>query len=660
MKSKTNTEAHQAQETLAHNSAIELSELTLVSSALGAGIKHPQGFSPTPFWTATSGIHPATHQAFIGAEHLFAAQEMAIVREERHQLQALEKQLKELEGKAKAGQTTDTLRHSIPGMGGPVTDYQEPTVSASQLRERIAALKTKIALHSDVTWRESGVNKASLIEVLANSRYYATSFIDSIGTQLSLYFACPVKFASDLSWLSLSEKRTSDVSLIRSSATGGASIHKLARLDHDVKFHWLISAHKGSIRTLAELITTRASGKSAIGHSLLMDEEHDTKAKFGELLHEGIWLRIFNEFYKSPESPYQVEFANDTQEMAWQKFADAQVYDLIAKSDLDWHDDDETTLVCKPAALTSAVMQAAINRVVLRHINTDSLPADRVIRLTPDDLKWAWDTAKNVFHVILGFDKNFARARRARQLAYSRFQITPERLDAACHSVFATMSKAGGLLSHTAAVRLPGVSAKLLEAMVERGKLRMLLRESPGDRAELRAANTAGRLPERAYMLPSMMAMHEEEAKAELEVATQSPEYVSDEDTILRFVELRDMAELGKRQEGRGLPAVPINEMSSNQILAIPAILAMYPDEVQLRGTDECPEHPSFTEVLDGKSRLVAGLPSLWFRWDRIGEPLMPWKHMKYVRWSGNPDATKPRQDTSEPSKPHLELLGIA
>jgi hypothetical protein len=222
------------------------------------------------------------------------------------------------------------------------------------------------------------------------------------------------------------------------------------------------------------------------------------------------------------------------------------------------------------------------------------------------------------------------------------------------------MSKAGGILSHSAAVRLPDVSAKLLDAMVGRGKLRLLMREIPEDHAELRSVNTAGRIPERAYMLPSAMAMNVEEANAELEVALQSPEHVSDEDTILRFVELRDMAELSKRQEGRLLPAVPINEMSSTQISAIPAILAMYPDEVQLRGTAECPEHPAFTEVVGGKSQLVAGLPSLWFRWDRIGQPLMPWAHMKYVAWSGAPDATKPRQDTSEPTKPHLELLGIA
>lgn len=655
-----NTEAHYAQETLAHNSAIELSELTLLSSALGSGIKHPTGFLPTPFWTSTSAIHPAVHQAFIRAEHKFAAQEMAIVREERRQLKELEKQLKALEGKTKANRVTDTISAAIPGMAGPVTDYEEPEVSADRLREQIEALKAKIASHSDVTWRESGVTKSTLIEVLANSRYHATSFIDSLGTELGLYFACPVRFAANLSWLSLSDAHTSDVSLIRSSSTGGASIHKLARLDHDVKFNWLISAHKKSIRTLAELITTRTSARAAIGHTLLVDEEHDDKPKFGELQHEDTWFRIFNEFYKSPESPYQVGFSNGMQEMAWKKFTDAKVYDLIHKADLDWYDHDETTLVCKPSALTSAVMQAAVNRVVLRHINTGDMPVDRVIRLTPDDLSWAWDTAKNVFHVILGFDKDFARARRARQLSYSRFQITPERLDSAYHSVFSAMSKVGGILSHSAAVRLPDVSAKLLDAMVSRGKLRMLLREIPADNVELREANTAGRVPARAYMLPSVMAMNPEEAKAELEVAIQSPEHVSDEDTILRFVELRDMAELGKRQEGRLLPAVPINEMSSNQILAIPAILAMYPDEVHLRGTDECPEHPSFTEVLDGKSRLPADLPSLWFRWDRIGQPLMPWQHMKYVRWSGAPDATKPRQDTSEPTKPHLELLGIA
>lgn len=654
-----NTEAHFAQETLAQNSAIELSELTLLSSALGAGIKHPKGFLPTPFWTSTSAVHPAVHQAFIRAEHQFATQEMAIVREERRQLRDLEKQLKSSEGKAKATRVTDTISSAIPGMAGPVTDYDEPEVSADRLREQIEALKTKIASHSDVTWRESGVTKSTLIEVLATSRYHATSFIDSLGTELGLYFACPVRFAANLSWLSLASAHTSDVSLIRSSSTGGASIHKLARLNHDVKFNWLISAQKGSIRTLAELITTRSSAKSAIGYSLLIDEEHETKPKFGELQHEDTWFRIFNEFYKSPESPYQVEFANGMQEMAWKQFTDAQVYDLIHKADLDWYDHDETALVCSPAALTSAVMQAAINRVVLRHINTGDIPADRVIHLTPDDLKWAWSTAKNVFHVILGFDKNFARARRARRLAYSRFQITPERLDSAYHSVFDAMSKANGILAHSAAVRLPDVSAKLLDAMVSRGKLRILLREIPDDHAELKAANTAGRVPARAYMLPSMTTMNPEEAQAELEVALQSPEHVSDEDTILRFVELRDMAELGKRQDDRLLPAVPINEMSSTQISVIPAILAMYPDEVQLRGTDECPEHPSFTEVLDGKSRLPAGLPSLWFRWDRVGQPLMPWAHMKHIQWSGDADATKPRQDTSEPTKPHLELLGI-
>ena len=657
---KQNTEAHYAQETLAHNSAIELSELTLLSSALGAGIKQPTGFLPTPFWTSTSSIHPAVHQAFIRAEHQFATQEMAIVREERHQLKELEKRLKALEGKTKANKVTDTISAAIPGMAGPVTDYEEPEVSADSLREQIEALKVKISSHSDVTWRESGVNKSTLIEVLANSRYHATSFVDSLGTELGLYFACPVRFAANLSWLSLADAHTSDVSLIRSSSTGGASIHKLAKLDHGIKFNWLISAQKGSIRSLAELITTRASAKSAIGYSLLMDEEHDTKPKFGELQHEDTWFRIFNEFYKSPESPYQVAFTNDMQAMAWKQFTDAQVYDLIHKADLDWYDHDETTLVCKPSALTSAVMQAAINRVVLRHINTGDMPADRVIRLTPDDLRWAWSTAKNVFHVILGFDKNFARARRARSLAYSRFQITPERLDSAYHSVFDAMSKANGILAHSAAVRLPDVSAKLLDAMVSRGKLRILLREIPDDHAELRSANTAGRVPARAYMLPSMTTMNPDEAKAELEVAIQSPEHVSDEDTILRFVELRDMAELGKRQEDRGLPAVQINEMSSNQILAIPAILAMYPDEVQLRGTAECPENPSYTEVLDGKSRLVEGLPSLWFRWDRIGQPLMPWKHMPRFMWSGAQDATKPQQDTSEPTKPHLELLGIA
>ena len=76
-----------------------------------------------------------------------------------------------------------------------------------------------------------------------------------------------------------------------------------------------------------------------------------------------------------------------------------------------------------------------------------------------------------------------------------------------------------------------------------------------------------------------------------------------------------------------GLPAIPINKMTSRQVRCIPALLKEYPETFAMRGTAEAPEPPQLVKSPDDPDApLDPGVPAVWVRRNVDGTDFRDWK----------------------------------
>jgi hypothetical protein len=162
-------------------------------------------------------------------------------------------------------------------------------------------------------------------------------------------------------------------------------------------------------------------------------------------------------------------------------------------------------------------------------------------------------------------------------------------------------------ISHKTAIRTPGVTAGLLEILVARDHRFV----------ELKGAENIGMgKTKRAYVLKQGLTIDPDEANAELAAAQEewdtSPESVDEADARREFRTLQDAA----TERVSGYAAIPIDQMTPKQIRLVPAIKALYADQVCLRGTADNPEPTFLLERDEDKPATFTGeTPNLWFRY---------------------------------------------
>ena len=492
------------------------------------------------------------------------------------------------------------------------------------IQEQATELKRKLSLIPAVTWRDHDVHRSTLVEILKKSAYRSVAFVDELGTRTACNMLIPVKLSQEASLASLTLRDTNDVSLIRSSTSGGASIHSLVGSD-DVTFYYISSLNESLAQLLCKRITTKSSNSALRGTTVLVPAPDSETSVLPYSQNE--IFEILKRVYARGDKPGRslpVLFESPELETEWNKFLKLTYKDLSGKDPSEAAQEALKTLPTSLPTLALFASRAATTRAVYDKILQDG--GAHSITLTQADLKRARDFATAAF-ILTGAtafldvrSSNLTKAREALAPSAVRMHEAMDLLE----SVIAASPE--GLISRKAAVKLKGVTAGILDTLVARG----------GKLVELCGKENirCGKIS-RAYALKSESAVDPEEAIAEFEQATSSEDPVDpvEVDSIFKDLQARAV----QIDDEHFVCAVPITRMTSRQIQHLPALIQANPADVALRGTAELPEPPHLLEADEETACfLEAGVPNLWFRFRPDGKPFRDWNRsrLEFPQWT--------------------------
>lgn len=587
------------------------SEVLLLHAALGDGYVSP--LPAAEGLVFTSAVNPESHERLRAAEKAFTAWYDVQLQPDREELERLEESCRP---EKKAGRRESEY---TPGPFG-----HDPTQDKAKLK----ALREKLALQPNVTWREHHFHKSSLLELLTKSACGAMTYVDEHGFRLAASMCSPWALAADMSLLSLC-KGSADSALIRSSATGGASIHSL-KGDYAPAFNYFCSAQHEDVEAVGERIASGASGRPARGKAIVIPvktRSYPTPAFSVETLLLAM-KAVYAKGRLRPEEKLQVVWESDDLRAAWLSFLDLPVEAYVehepTKADWDTYDDMPATI--RTIALFAS--RAIQTHAILRSLET-SPKAD--VTLTWGMLEVAQQFARLIFQVSSGEEK-LARRREGAKKAIESFKSHDKLRQAEQTLLKAIQDSPGHRLPRTAVRTIQGLTNGLLDELVKLGKVVELVTETKGDKVT------------RHYTLKESVSLEPEEATAELEAAQeafgQDPDQVSRQDADIALTELKRKATFNFIKYR--VPAVPITSMTPAQIAAIPRILQEWPEEAQLRGTKDCPEPAGVVEEdTDEAYPVTPGAICLWLRKNADDKDHLNWRAasgLGFVETWGEPD----------------------
>lgn len=176
----------------------EVSQWLYLHTALGKGYLAP--FPYTPAWVISSGVPVELTYRMREAENAFHAHHENSVAADRAKLESLE----------------------------ALVQATKRTGVAPNVLTEIKSLKERLARPVFVNYRDWSADRSTMLELLSKSKFRAMSFVDELGVRAHNYtvnkFLAARHISADLALLSLTGDQSSDSVLIRSSATGGASM----------------------------------------------------------------------------------------------------------------------------------------------------------------------------------------------------------------------------------------------------------------------------------------------------------------------------------------------------------------------------------------------------------------------------------------------------
>ena len=193
----TQTSSPSEADTSARTSS-EVSQWLYLHSALGKGYIAP--FPYTPTWVISSGVPVELTYRMREAENAFHDHHEKSVAADRAKLESLE----------------------------AVVQATKRTGVSPQVLTEIKSLKERLARPVFVCYRDWSADRSTMLELLSKSKFRAMSFVDELGVRAHNYtvnkFLAARHISADLALISLTGDQSSDSVLIRSSATGGASM----------------------------------------------------------------------------------------------------------------------------------------------------------------------------------------------------------------------------------------------------------------------------------------------------------------------------------------------------------------------------------------------------------------------------------------------------
>lgn len=592
-----------------------LSDLVTLSPALGSGVR----FMPDPSVFTTGYLITSAATAPLLRAMTVASRKMQ--REWEAERDALVEHKNELlEAKKREGRRGGV--GDIPF--DPVTSTQrDVSASLSGGEMTLRQLEEKIAQSVHVVYVNADADSSTLLEFLHRSRYNAVAFVDPRGARAVRYLRNPAALVRD-AFLYAGADTSASVA-IRSSSTGGST-------------HFTVSGYNAFLAlshvpgsALAGLRKTVASNPIAREDMMVLGAPGDS-AIFGQPLPEHVALieKVIARAYRRggepeattiaemgspgstyllPDGPMQVDIA-PTATAAWAKFQKLRVQDLYPS---DTYFSTEllkkvTKDHCQVGILKRLALRALITNLVF---DEEPFTPEGKLFLTNEHLAWVEELIRAVYRensaaykAHMSLVGNAAKARVGKDAAaIARAFESSEILRRAIED------QPDGVLGHHAAVRVPGLSAKLLDDILEAYPDKFV------ELKEFRRQSTRKFL-KRGYTLATGVETDPEEITAELDAeAEEVAERDAEVDATLLdglFLELQKAAVVHFHEpppEGEQ-PSIglPLSRVRPERVKDITAMVSRHRADVAL--------------APDPK----AGGMRLWFRHHPDGDDLVNWK----------------------------------
>jgi hypothetical protein len=436
-------------------------------------------------------------------------------------------------------------------------------------------LKEKLARRPHITWKEDQVTKSTLVELMKTHYYGAMTYVDAVGARLAAALCNHMRLASDLGWITLTEG-TTDETLIRANASGGACIHSLAGTESI--FNHFSSCKAQHLDNLIEKIKTTASGQVGIGTTIVIKGYPSTFSGVSHSTLYSLAQRVFALGDQDIDKRVKVTFEPGCAD-EWRKFLKWSLPDLLDESipsAWQWK-----TSLTTPAAPKVAVMFGARAALVMAFIHHAEAHPDgpiREVELNDEHLRMAQDTARLLYGMSSGQEGYVKRIKNLKPGA-TNF-ITAPKMAIARVALIEAIEAAPARRLARSQIRCgaaPGATLGLLDELVRLGDIVEL---SGVEECQMGRTTRAYVLPKDSPRCDELDAL--DEFQEAMENFDEAPDAMVTGDALVIVRRLREKAENLNREHL--LPAVPLTRMTKLERRMLPKLLAMFPSSFLLRG----------------------------------------------------------------------------
>lgn len=485
-------------------------------------------------------------------------------------------------------------------------------------------LKEKLSRRPHITWKEDQVTKSTLVELLKTHYYGAMTYVDIVGARLAGSLSHTSRLASDLGWVTLTEG-TTDETLIRANASGGACIHSLA--GSEAIFNHFCSCKVQHIEKLVEKIKETPGGQVGIGTTVILKGYPDRFSGVSSAVLFSLARRVFALGEKPVEQRIRVVFSRDS-EVEWAKMLEWALPDLLndpTPSAWQWK-----LSLTSPASVKTAVMfgaRAAMVAAFLQAAETNLDGRLAVVELDMGHLKLAQAAARKIYELSSG-QEGFEKRIRNLKPAHENF-VTPQKLQIARVAMTEALKNAPGRRLARTQIRrsaAPGVTLGLLDELVRLGEIIEL---NGPEECQMGRTTKAYALPQDAPPCSELEAI--DEYREAVENFAENPDAFFSSPAFEVVRSLREKADAFNKEHM--LPVVPLSRMSKRERKYLPKVLDMLSSAFLLRGAAaEIPE-PSRL-LMEDDLPLDEGL-NLWVRHRPTGEDFCDWDRAKALGLGG-------------------------
>jgi hypothetical protein len=478
-------------------------------------------------------------------------------------------------------------------------------------------LKEKLSRRPHITWKEDQVTKSTLVELMKTHYYGAMTYVDAVGSRLAAALCNHMRLASDLGWVTLTEG-TTDETLIRANASGGACIHSLAGME--AIFNHFCSCKVPQLERLVDRIKRSESGQVGAGTTVVIKGYPGEFSGISSTTLYSLTRRVFASGEKEVEKRTKVVFEAGC-DSDWRQFLSWTLRDLIDEdvpSDWQWKLSLEA-----PTSPRTAVLFGARAAMVMAFIQTAEAQPDgplRVVELRADHLQSAKAMAKMIYLDASGQE---GREKRIKNLkpAQENF-ITPQKLAIARVAITEAIEAAPNRRVSRNQIRrdIAGVTLGLLDELVKNGDIIEL---TGTDECQMGRTTKAYVLPKDAPRCDEVDAL--DEFQEALEHFADHPDAFLTGEALVIVRRLRERAEELNREHL--LPVVPLSRMTKAERRMLPKVLDLFPTSFLLRG--EALEIPEPEKLMADEDVPLDRGANLWVRhkldgsefcdWDRAG-----------------------------------------